>query len=570
MSFSPLFPRSRLHFAFLLSKARSFSSNSSGLSSSVDLRFVRDNVDLVHRNIALRKSAGNAHAVVTLYESYGALQRKVDALRHQKKVVAASASSLKGVVGKKDKTTSPTSNSSPSFIEEGRRVKAEIAEAEAELAMCKIQLEAKAKELPCLSHIDAPIGPEANAREIMRHGPMRKSEGFKLRDHVELCKILGIAEFDSTTSSISGSGFVTLLDDGVELELAIVQWALSRLRNEGFTIALPPDLALSSLVEACGFNPRPADINSRSNTASAAVAAVGEGGAHLAPSQIYSVEGTGLCLIGTGEIPLAGMHAGQLLSSHHPRPLHHGKAAKRFPLLYAAFSHCFRHEAGGGGAASRGLYRLHQFSKVEMFAFTAPHTLPGGVEDVNEAQSILDMVQASELKDALCRLPQPSSSSLSPTTSSPLPPNSSHKSSDAMLCRLVDIQVKLMKELGLSFRVLDMPTEELGSAAHRKVDVEAWMPGRAGGSFGEVSSASNCIDYQARRLNCRFRPLDGSSSEAAPSSSTRFVHTLNATGAAVPRLILSILETYQREDGSVEVPKALQPYMGGKTEIRVK
>ena len=96
------------------------------------------------------------------------------------------------------------------------------------------------------------------------------------------------------------------------------------------------------------------------------------------------------------------------------------------------------------------------------------------------------------------------------------------------------------------------------------------MPGRAGGSFGEVSSASNCIDYQARRLNCRFRPLDGSSSEAAPSSSTRFVHTLNATGAAVPRLILSILETYQREDGSVEVPKALQPYMGGKTEIRVK
>jgi len=292
----------------------------------------------------------------------------------------------------------------------------------------------------------------------------------------------------------------------------------------------------------------------------------------LAPSQIYSVEGTGLCLIGTGEIPLAGMHAGQLLTSHHhPRPLHHGNAAKRFPLLYAAFSHCFRHEAGGGGAASRGLYRLHQFSKVEMFAFVAPHTLPGGVEDLNEAQSILEMVQASELKDALCRLPQPSSSSsLSPSTSSPLPPNSSHKSSDAMLCRLVDIQVKLMKELGLSFRVLDMPTEELGSAAHRKVDVEAWMPGRAGGSFGEVSSASNCIDYQARRLNCRFRPLDGSSSEAAPSSSTRFVHTLNATGAAVPRLILSILETYQREDGSVEVPRALQKYMGGKTEIRVK
>jgi seryl-tRNA synthetase len=136
-----------------------------------------------------------------------------------------------------------------------------------------------------------------------------------------------------------------------------------------------------------------------------------------------------------------------------------------------------------------------------------------------------------------------------------------------------------MMELGLSFRVLDMPTEELGSAAHRKVDIEAWMPGRGGnGSFGEVSSASNCIDYQSRRLNCKFKPVEGISSEGTTTTttttttgaSTRFVHTLNATGAAVPRLILSILETYQREDGSVEIPLVLQPFMGGKIEINVK
>ena len=567
--------RSRLSLAFNL-RFQSFSSSSSissGLSSSVDLRFVRDNVDVIQRNIIQRKSAGDAHAVVALYESYGTLQRKVDALRHQKKVIASSSSQL----GKKEKggstsnsmeTTPVTSSSSyTSLIEEGRRIKMEIAEAEAELAACKVMLESKAKELPCSTHVDAPIGPESNAKEILRYGRMRKSEGFKLRDHIELCKMLGIAEFDSTTSNIAGSGFVTLLDDGVELELAIIQWALSRLRTEGFKIALPPDLALSSLVESCGFNPRPSATSDGGK---------GGGGAqHAAQSQIYSVEGTGLCLIGTGEIPLAGMHAGQLLS------LQNHSAAKRFTLLYAAFSHCFRHEAGGGGAASRGLYRLHQFSKVEMFVFNAPHAQPGGTEDVKEALKILDSVQTPELKDSLCSLPKLSSSSSSSSSTSGSVRSTtttsssyvSHKSSDALLCKLVDIQVMLMKELGLSFRVLDMPTEELGSAAHRKVDVEAWMPGRAGGSFGEVSSASNCLDYQSRRLNCRFRPFEGNSSgETATASSapTRFMHTLNATGAAVPRLILSILETHQREDGSVSIPKALQPFMGGKTEIKVK
>lgn len=561
--------RSRLSLALKI-RFRSSSSISSGLSSSVDLRFVRDNVDVIQRNIIQRKSAGDAHAVVALYESYGTLQRKVDALRHQKKVIASSSSQM----GKKEKggstsnsvvsTPVTSSSSSISLIEEGRRIKMEIAEAEAELAAFKVMLESKAKELPCSTHVDAPIGPESNAKEILRYGPMRKSEGFKLRDHIELCKMLGIAEFDSTTTNIAGSGFVTLLDDGVELELAIIQWALSRLRTEGFKIALPPDLALSSLVESCGFNPRPS---------ATADGGKGAGAQHAAQSQIYSVEGTGLCLIGTGEIPLAGMHAGQLLS------LHNHSAAKRFPLLYAAFSHCFRHEAGGGGAASRGLYRLHQFSKVEMFVFNAPHAQPGGTEDVKEALKILDSVQTPELKDSLCSLPKLSSSSSSSTSGSVRSTTTtsssyvSHKSSDALLCKLVDIQVMLMKELGLSFRVLDMPTEELGSAAHRKVDVEAWMPGRAGGSFGEVSSASNCLDYQSRRLHCRFRPFEGNSSgETATASSapTRFMHTLNATGAAVPRLILSILETHQREDGSVSIPKALQPFMGGKTEIKVK
>jgi seryl-tRNA synthetase len=551
---------------FYKNSFQSFSTNSiaSGLNSAVDLRFVRDNIDLIHKNTLQRKSAGDAHAVVALYESYGALQRKVDALRHRRKSLASSSS-----VSKSSSSSSLLPLDNHSFIEEGRKVKAEIITAETELAACKIELEKRAKELPNLSHEDAPIGPEDNAKEIFRFGSLRKSEGYKLRDHIELCKMLGIADFDTTTSSIAGSGFVTLLNDGVELELAIIQWALSRLRNEGFTIALPPDLALSSLVEACGFNPRhsTSSSTSSSNTSSSSRSNTSntDGVLNSVSSQIYSIEGSNLCLIGTGEIPLAGIHSGQLLSQR----------AVRFPLLYAAFSHCFRHEAGGGGSASRGLYRLHQFSKVEMFAFTAPHKIPHGNDDILEARLILEKVQTKELIDTLCPLTQHSLplSSISSTM------HVSHKASDALLCRLVDIQVKLMKELGLSFRVLDMPTEELGSAAHRKVDIEAWMPGRGGnGSFGEVSSASNCIDYQSRRLNCKFKPVEGISSEGTTTTttttttgaSTRFVHTLNATGAAVPRLILSILETYQREDGSVEIPLVLQPFMGGKKEIKVK
>lgn len=385
---------------------------------------------------------------------------------------------------------------------------------EPRLAAAKAALLSAALQLPCDSHPDAPVGPEAAARVVATHGAPRTFD-FPPRDHLELGRLLGLFDFGAG-AAIAGSGFVVLRGDGVLLELALVQWALARAAAAGFALVAPPDVARADLVEGCGFNPR------SSSAVAASPAAADAAAAPLLPSQVYSVAASDLCLAGTSEVALAGLHAGALLP------------AATLPAAYAAVSHCFRREAAAGGARDRGLYRLHQFTKVELFAFVAPDGDGGGDGGGGGVRAAA--------------------------------------TSDAMLRRLVDLQASLMAELGLHFRVLDMPTEELGQAAYRKFDVEAWMPCRAtGGSsgdggggggvgaFGEVSSASNCVDYQARRLNIRYR---------AGQNDNRFVHTLNATACAVPRVMLALLETHQRADGSVDIPPALRPFLGGRDVLR--
>lgn len=261
-------------------------------------------------------------------------------------------------------------------------------------------------------------------------------------------------------------------------------------------------------------------------------------------------------------MPLHCLHCRQMrLCSHDPQSL---PPVCPPPCLLARLllqvSHCFRREAGSSGARDRGLYRLHQFTKVELFAYVAPTyadtpahvsaSVGGGEGGAGGRQ----------------------------TTTEPLLPN---PASDAFLRRLVDLQIMMYAELGLHFRVLDMPTEELGAAAYRKYDIEAWMPCRptlaaaaasaatAGasaaasgsglGDFGEICSASNCIDYQARRLNVRYKHAQ---------NDNRFVHTLNATACAIPRVMLALLETHQQADGSVAIPSALQPFLGGVSVLR--
>jgi seryl-tRNA synthetase len=245
------------------------------------------------------------------------------------------------------------------------------------------------------------------------------------------------------------------------------------------------------------------------------------------------------------------------------------------PRAYAAFSHCFRHEAGGKGLATRGLYRLHQFSKVEMFAYVSPEADPAPILEGVREPALRAALGTHAVAPTPAPTPPPTSTPSSTRAKKeaaagpplPLGPALPSPSSEAMFTRLVDTQVSLVRELGLHARVLDMPTEELGGAAYRKVDVEAWMPGRlapgsapgtAPGSYGEISSASNCSDYQARRLNIRYR----TGPARAAGGVNRFVHTLNATGVAIPRLLIALLETHQRPDGTVAVPECLQPFLG--------
>jgi seryl-tRNA synthetase len=461
----------------------------------IDLRRVRDNAEYKIRNAKQRAVTVDVPLIVGLYEKVTSLSNDVSRLRSERNARAADRS--KGYESQ----------------HEGRRLKDRIADVEAQLAESQRQLDDAALQLPCDSHPSAPIGDESAARLVMTHGT-RPSFSFTPRSHEEVGKALGLFDMDAGRS-IAGSGFVVLSGDGVLLESALVQWALAMARQAGFQVIAPPDVALTEIVQGCGFNPRQS------------------GGA---ASQVYSIADSTLSLVGTSEISLAGLHRGSILD------------LSRLPALYCAVSHCFRREAGGGGTRDRGLYRLHQFTKVELFAYVSPHDPAAATEIASDA------------------------------TAGPLPPS---KQADALLDSLVRLQMRMYADLGLHFRVLDMPTEELGAAAYRKFDIEAWMPCRVAkadgvsatgspasssaapllGAFGEISSASSCADYQARRLGIRYRhgPKDN-----------RFVHTINATACAVPRVMLALLETHQQADGSVRVPLCLQPYLGGMTELRPK
>ena len=301
------------------------------------------------------------------------------------------------------------------------------------------------------------------AARSARSGTPRKFD-FKPKDHVELGKELDLIDFE-TAGKVSGSGFYFLKNDAVLLDLALQQLALKNLIEAGFTPIVTPDLARNNILEGIGFTPR------------------GE------ETQVYSIEDSDLSLIGTAEITLGGMHADDVL------------AESDLPLKYVGLSHCFRTEAGAAGRASRGLYRVHQFTKVEMFAFSTP------------------------------------------------------ESSGEIHAQMLAIEERFFESLGIPFRVLDIASGDLGGPAFRKFDVEAWMPGRGEhGEYGEVTSTSDCTDYQARRLNIRYRP--------SGQKGTRFVHTLNGTAVAVSRALIVILENYQRADGSIDVPEVLRPYVG--------
>jgi len=346
---------------------------------------------------------------------------------------------------------------------EGRALKEAVARVEAETEALRAKLDAKLRELPNFLHPAVPDGGEADAKELRRVGePARFA--FAPQDHLALGAALELFDFDGG-AKVAGQKFYFLKNEAVLLELALQRYALDLLLAEGFTPYVTPDLARAEILEGIGFSPR------------------GE------ETQIYSVANSELCLVGTAEITLGGLYADTILEE------------EQLPVLMAGVSHCFRTEAGAAGRESKGLYRVHQFTKVEMFAITRP-------ED-----------------------------------------------SDAMHERLLALEERIYQGLELPYRVVDIAAGDLGAPAYRKFDVEAWMPGRGEhGNWGEISSTSNCTDYQARRLRVRFR--------RKATKKNEFAHMLNGTAVSNARLILALIENHQRADGTIAIPKALQPYVG--------
>jgi seryl-tRNA synthetase len=424
----------------------------------LDYRFIVDNLPAVKKNIADRFMKADADEVVRLFNRRTELAGALQGLQRKRN---ANAAAMKG---------GPENDARAALIAEGKKLKEDIAAAEAELVRTEAELEAGSRRIPNMAHPDAPVGREDKDNlEVKRVGSPAEFD-FEPADHVKLGQDLDIIDFDTATK-VSGTKFYYLKNEGVFLELGLVRYALDILTKRGFTPFITPDVARAEILEGIGFNPRGAESN------------------------VYTLEDSdhgsgGACLVGTAEITLGGYYAGVIF----PR--------EKLPLRMAGLSHCFRREAGAAGQFSKGLYRVHQFTKLEMFVYC----LPGESDRFHE--------------------------------------------------ELRSVEEEIFSGLEIPFRVVDTCTGDLGTPAYRKWDLEAWMPGRNGGEWGEVTSASNCTDYQARRLNIKYKDEDGKN---------RFVHMLNGTAIAVSRGIIAILENFQRADGSIRLPKALVPYCGFET-----
>lgn len=416
----------------------------------LDYKFIKDNLEAVKENIKNRNMNADADKVVELYDKRTSLVTKQQDLQ-QKRNENAKAMKQKLDDAKRSE-----------LVNAGKKIKDDIQILEKELSQVEKDLEDAARQIPNMMHPDAPIGKlDTENLEVKKVGTPRVFD-FEVKDHVQIAEELDLLDFDRGTK-VSGPKFYYLKNEAVFLEQALIQYALNILRKHGFELFITPDVAREEVLKGIGFNPRGNESN------------------------VYSIEDEGTCLVATAEITLGGYHSGEILDK------------SKLPLLYGGLSHCFRREAGAAGQFSKGLYRVHQFDKVEMFVYSTP------------------------------------------------------EESDALHLKLREIEEEIFEGLGIPFHVVDTCSGDLGAPAYRKWDLEAWMPGRNGGEYGEVTSTSNCTDYQSRRLNIKYKDDDGKN---------KYVHTLNGTAIAVGRAMLSILENYQNADGSVTIPSVLVPFCG--------
>ena len=416
----------------------------------LDYKFIKDNLAAVKENIKNRNMTADADLVVELFD------KRTELVTEQQLLQQKRNENAKAMKQKLD------NDKRQELIEIGKKLKEEVAVVDEKLADIEVKLDEAARQIPNMVHPNAPIGKlDTENLEVKKFGTPREFT-FEPKDHVQLAEALDLIDFDRATK-VSGPKFYYLKNEAVFLEQALIMYALNTLRKHGFETFITPDVAKEEILKGIGFNPRGNESN------------------------VYSIEEEGTCLVATAEITLGGFHSGEILDK------------SKLPLLYGGLSHCFRREAGAAGQFSKGLNRVHQFDKVEMFAYATPE-------------------QSDEIHE-----------------------------------KLRQIEEEIFEGLGLPFHVVDTCTGDLGAPAYRKWDLEAWMPGRNGGEYGEVTSTSNCTDYQSRRLNIKYKDDDGKN---------KYVHTLNGTAIAVGRAMLAIFENYQNEDGSITIPEVLVPYCG--------
>jgi len=424
----------------------------------IDIKALRENPDVMKENIILRNldpEKYNVDYILELDSERRELQKELDNLRSLRNKISQE-------IGKK------VGQEKENLIKEAKEIKEKIEKIEEEFKNIEKELYQRLWQLPNFLSPKAPRGKDENDNiEIKRWGEIKKFN-FTPKDHLDLGIMNDLLDFERG-SKVTGSNFYYLKNEAVILEFALMQMVIDTLVPEGFKIFITPDLAKMEIIDGIGFQPRGPE------------------------AQIYRIENLDLGLIATAEITLGGYHKDEILDELD------------LPLKYLGFSHCFRTEAGAYGRYNRGLYRVHQFSKAEIFIICRPEDS----EDMHEY--------------------------------------------------ILGLEEKIFQKLEIPYRVLDICSGDLGAPAARKFDIEAWMPGR--GDFGEVTSCSNCTDYQARRLNIRFRRVTGE---------VEYVHMLNGTAIAISRALIAIFENYQQEDGSILIPKVLQPYTLGIKEIKPK
>jgi seryl-tRNA synthetase len=410
----------------------------------LDLRLIRRDPDSVRTALARRGDDGRLDEVLDLDEDWRAATASAERLRAEQKAASDAIAEAK----RSGEDAGP-------LLERMRDMSAQVKSLTERARTAEERLQGVLATLPNLP--DPSAAPEDTViREV---GEPRVREG---RDHLELA---GERIDMERGARLSGSRFVYLRGELVMLEFALVRWTLEKLRGHGFEPVVPPVLVREQALYGTGFLPD-------------------------TEQQIYRLPDDDLYLVGTSEVALASLHAGEILDGAD------------LPLRYAGFSTCFRREAGAAGKDTRGMFRVHQFDKVEMFVFCEPEA------SVDEHE------------------------------------------------RLLAIEEEILQDLGIPYRVVNIAVDDLGASAAKKYDCEAWLPGQ--GRYRELTSTSNTTDYQARRLEIRYRPEAGRRPEVA--------HTLNGTAVAVGRTIIALLENGQREDGSVQLPEALVPY-GAPSEL---